>query len=68
MNSEARTDRYAAAGEYTLHRQKVMGVLGRRFPRLDPDERLELYSLEALGRDTRIAVKMLGLSVAEQLV
>ena len=38
------------------------------------DERLRVmldtgtYSLEALGRDTRIAVKELGLSVAEQLV
>jgi hypothetical protein len=38
------------------------------------DERLQVmldsgtYSLEALGRGTRVPVKMLGLAVAEQLV
>ena len=68
MTSAPRIDRYSAPGEYESHRQKVTGALGRRFPRLDPDERLELYSLEALARDTRITVKELGLSVSEQLV
>ena len=43
MTSEFRINRYSAAGEYELHRRRVTGVLERRFPRLDPDERLELY-------------------------
>lgn len=30
-------------GEYELHRAAVLGLLGKRFPRLDPDERLAIY-------------------------
>src|SRR3954454_5029014 len=36
-------DRFSAAGEYSRHRRKAMALLARRFPRLQEDERLELY-------------------------
>src|SRR3954454_9375595 len=42
--SDARfPDRFSAAGEYSRHRRKVLAILARRFPRLQEDERLELY-------------------------
>lgn len=31
------------AGEYTRHRRAVLGMLGKRFPRLDEDDRLAIY-------------------------
>jgi RNA polymerase sigma factor (sigma-70 family) len=43
VNSAPRLDRYSAAGEYVRYRTKVLAMLERRFPRFDPDERLELY-------------------------
>jgi len=36
-------DQCSAAGEYSRHRQKALAVLARRYPRLQEDERLELY-------------------------
>src|SRR3954468_11927722 len=36
-------DRFSAAGEYSRHRQKALAVLARRFPRLQEDERLDIY-------------------------
>src|SRR3954467_9271647 len=43
MSTAPKLDRFSAAGEYERHRAKVLGMLERRFPRFDPDERLELY-------------------------
>ena len=43
MSTAPKLDRFSAAGEYERHRPKVLGMLERRFPRFDPDERLELY-------------------------
>lgn len=31
------------AGEYARHRRAVLGMLGKRFPRLDEDDRLAIY-------------------------
>src|SRR5215213_7249757 len=43
MSAAPRPDRFSAAGEYERYRPKVLRMLERRFPRFDPDERLELY-------------------------
>src|SRR3954452_14284491 len=43
VSSAPPSDRFSAAGEYSRHRQKATSLLARRFPRLDDDERLEIY-------------------------
>ena len=43
MSTRPAPDRFSAAGEYSRHRQKALSLLARRFPRLQEDERLDIY-------------------------